>query len=269
MSIERPDGVEAPLVSSGVNAPAQAREVSRRLSARFGDNLLAVYLYGSFVNGGLQAQSDIDLLAVVREPLADTERGPLMRDLLMHSAYPARDGLRPLEVTCLALSDIHPWRHPARRDLQFGEWLRADLEAGRVPGAEMDPDVALLVRQARDNGIALYGPEASALLPEVPQADIRDAMLAMMPEVARHWRGEERHALLTLARMWVTLRTGEIVAKDAAVARIRGELPPEHLAVLEHAVAIHRGETEDDLRHQQARVEACVGYLASAIRQPV
>ena len=28
--------------------------------------------------------------------------------------------------------DLVPWRHPARRELQFGEWLRGDLEAGIV-----------------------------------------------------------------------------------------------------------------------------------------
>lgn len=254
------------LVPAQAGVPGQAREVSRRLSARLGGNLLAVYLYGSFVNGGLQPRSDIDLLVVLREPLAGAERGPLVRELLAHSAYPARDGLRPLEVTCLALPDIHPWRHPARRDLQFGEWLRADLEAGRVPGPEIDPDVALLLRQARDKGIALHGPAANVLLPDVPRPDIRDAMLAMMPEVARNWRGEEKHALLTLARMWVTLQTDEIVAKDAAVACIRSQLPPEHQAVLEHAVAMYRGETEDEWQGWEAQVEACVACLASALR---
>ena len=116
------------------------------LSRQLGGRLLALYLYGSFVDGGLRAHSDIDLLAVIERPLADEERVNLMRQLLALSAPPGDAGKRPLEVTFLVLSDIVPWRHPARRELQFGEWLRSEVEAGVVAPAEPDPDVAVLVR---------------------------------------------------------------------------------------------------------------------------
>lgn len=248
-----------------INVPTQARDAIDALQEGLGDNLLAIYLYGSFVEGGLRAQSDIDLLAILRRPLAGAERGPLMRELLVFSVYPARGGLRPLEVTFLVLDDIQPWRAPARRELQFGEWLRTALEAGEVPAAEPDPDIALLLDQARAKGIALHGPPAADLLPAIPHADIRDAILAMMPEVARNWRGEEKHALLTLARMWVTLRTGGIVAKDVAAEHVLAHLPGEHHPVLRHAVAVYRGESEDDWSGWGLQVEACVGWFARVI----
>jgi predicted nucleotidyltransferase len=245
--------------------PRQAREVIIWLSAELRANLLAVYLYGSFVEGGLRAQSDIDLLALLRHPLSEAERGRVMRELLGFSAYPAEGELRPLEATFLVLSDVLPWRHPARRELQFGEWLRAEVEAGMVPAVELDPDIALLLPQVRDKGIALYGPAATDLLPVVPESDIRSAILAMMPEVARNWRGDEKNALLTLARMWVTLQTGDMVAKDVAVARVRGQVPAIHHPVLQHAVAVYRGEGADDWSQWQDRVGTCVHYMASAI----
>lgn len=248
-----------------IDVPRQARDASGALQEGLGDHLLALYLYGSFVEGGLRAQSDIDLLAVVRRPLTPAERAALMRSLLAFSAYPASNGLRPLEVTCLVLSDIQPWRHPARRELQFGEWLRPELEAGTVPPPEPDPDIALLIAQARAKGIALHGPAAAELLPGIPREDIRAAILAMMPEVARNWRGEEKHALLTLARMWVTLRTGDIVAKDVAAARALAEMPGEHHAVLLHAVAVYRGESEEDLSEWPAEVEACARWFVQAV----
>lgn len=250
-----------------VEVPRQARDAADLLSARFGDDLLAIYLYGSFVEGGLQPQSDIDLLVILRRCLDGAARGLLMRDLLALSTYPAKDGVQPLEVTCLVLSDIQPWRPPARRELQFGEWLRMEIEDGRVPEAETDPDIALLLAQARGKGIALRGPPAADLLPEIPARDLRAAIVRMMPEVARHWRGEEKHALLTLARMRVTLRDGDIVAKDVAVARILGQVPSVHHPVLAHAVAVYRGEAEDDWNGWETRVEACVDHLAAIVRE--
>ncbi|MFK6421978.1 ANT(3'') family aminoglycoside nucleotidyltransferase, partial [Acinetobacter baumannii] len=34
------------------------------------------------------------------------------------------------EVTIVVHDDIIPWRYPAKRELQFGEWQRNDILAG-------------------------------------------------------------------------------------------------------------------------------------------
>ncbi|WP_257127267.1 MULTISPECIES: hypothetical protein [unclassified Burkholderia] len=44
-----------------------------------------------------------------------------MSDLLGASALPGRDGVRALEITVIALGDVVPWRHRARRELQLGD----------------------------------------------------------------------------------------------------------------------------------------------------
>lgn len=245
--------------------PTQVLQAQALLSRQLGAQLLGLYLYGSFVDGGLRAHSDIDLLAVIERPLTDDGRLDLMRQLLALSAPPGDAELRPLEVTFLVLSDIVPWRHPARRELQFGEWLRSEVEAGVVAPAQPDPDVALLVTQARGRGIALQGPDAGELLPRVPRQHVRDAIAAMMPEVARNWRGEEKHALLTLARMWVTLQTGGIVAKDVAAVRIGNELPQVHRPVLDHARAVYLGAAADEWESWQDRTGPCVRFMEQAI----
>ncbi|HWV10081.1 MAG TPA: nucleotidyltransferase domain-containing protein, partial [Pseudomonas sp.] len=114
-----------------------------------GDDLLAVYLYGSAVDGGLRPDSDIDLLVIARTPLAGHARQHLVQRLLELSAYPARDGVRPLELTLVVLDDIRPWRYPPRRDLVFGEWLRPVLEAGEIAPPALDPDLSVLLTSAR------------------------------------------------------------------------------------------------------------------------
>lgn len=52
--------------------------------------LLAVYLYGSALDGGLKPYSDIDLLVAVAAPLNDAVRQALLVDLLEVSASLAK-----------------------------------------------------------------------------------------------------------------------------------------------------------------------------------
>lgn len=248
-----------------VSPPRQAIDVVHVLHARFGDDLLGVVLYGSFVDGGLRPASDIDLLAVLRRRLTGDERAWTMATLLTMSASPGDAGMRALEVTCVVHADIVPWRHPARRELQFGEWLRAEVSAGVIAGPVPDPDLALLLAQARASGITLLGPAPEALLPPVPARDIRAAIHAMRHDVARHLAGEETQALLTLARMWVTLASGDIVAKDAAVARVLPHLPPDCRAALEHARATYLGAHAQGWSGREREVAACAAALQAAI----
>jgi len=107
-------------------------EVSTQLSEVVGvierhlePTLLAVHLYGSAVDGGLKPHSDIDLLVTVTVRLDETTRRALINDLLETSASPGESEiLRAVEVTIVVHDDIIPWRYPAKRELQFGEWQR-------------------------------------------------------------------------------------------------------------------------------------------------
>ncbi len=112
-------------------------EVSTQLSEVVGvierhlePTLLAVHLYGSAVDGGLKPHSDIDLLVTVTVRLDETTRRALINDLLETSASLESEILRAVEVTIVVHDDIIPWRYPAKRELQFGEWQRNDILAG-------------------------------------------------------------------------------------------------------------------------------------------
>lgn len=100
---------------------------------------LSIHLFGSAVDGGLKPHSDIDLLVTVSAQLQEPVRRALLGELLTLSASPGSgSGRRPLELTVVARPEVVPWRYPARRELQFGEWLRRDLLAGVVAGRKQD-----------------------------------------------------------------------------------------------------------------------------------
>lgn len=111
-----------------------------------GPNVRGAYLYGSAVEGGLRPGSDIDIMVVAGSRTTTGERQRLVELLTPISDRRQRPAdWRPVELTVIVESDVKPWRYPPRMDLQWGEWLRPDLDAGGVPGPSDNPDLAVLI----------------------------------------------------------------------------------------------------------------------------
>ncbi|WP_322081583.1 AadA family aminoglycoside 3''-O-nucleotidyltransferase [Burkholderia sp. BCC1972] len=218
-----------------VGIAAQVAAARTTIERHPGATLEAIHLFGSALDGGLKPRSDIDLLVTVTTRPGEAVRHVLMRDLLAVSAPPdSAGGMRALEVTVVAHDDVVPWRHPARRELQFGEWLRRDLDAGIVEPPRVDHDLAILLTKARQHSIALVGPSAAALFEPVPA---RDFVAALLDTVAQwngepDWRGDECNVVLALARIWYSAATGSIAPKDVAAAWVLARLPDAYRPVV-------------------------------------
>ncbi|ATB49599.1 aminoglycoside adenylyltransferase family protein [Corallococcus macrosporus] len=250
-----------------------AQQVSSACSVigqRLARSLQAIHLFGSAVDGGLRPQSDIDLLVTVSAPLPDAIRGALMRDLLTVSAWPVtRESLRPLEVTVVVRDAVVPWRYPPMRELQFGEWLRAELEAGHVHPAVVDHDVAILLTKARQHSVCLHGAPAIELFDPVPRVDLARALYdtVLQWNEPADWRGDERNVVLALARIGFSLSTGAIAPKDVAAQRAMERLPDEHRAVMRDARAAYLGAAQDDLASRGPEVTAFVRYARATLEE--
>ncbi|WP_439587752.1 aminoglycoside adenylyltransferase family protein [Hydrogenophaga sp.] len=227
---------------------AQLSAVSAVLRAHLGPHLRAIHLYGSAVTDGLKPHSDIDLMVAVATPLPEPMRQGLMQELLAHSAWPgSSDVLRALEVTVVALSEVVPWRYPPRREMQFGEWLRTDLQAGRFEPPMPDPDLAILLTKLRQHSSSLFGPSADELFEPVPASDLRKALTDTIAQwnSPAEWQGDERNIILALTRIWFTACTGEIAGKDRAATWAAERLPASHRAIVERALRSYlRGEPD-------------------------
>lgn len=217
--------------------------------------LVAVHLYGSALDGGLKPHSDIDLLVTVSAPLSEKSRHVLLNELLTISCPPGDSKVyRALEVTIVVLSEVVPWDYPPRRELQFGEWLRNDILAGIYEPAVVDPDLTILIIKVRQHGLALMGPSSKDLFAPIPDIDLVRSLTATLDlwHSPLDWAGDERHVLLTLARIWYSAATGEIAPKNVAADWVMEFLPLEYRSVLQEAKQAYLGDA-DDL--QATRVE--------------
>ncbi|MDH0303074.1 MULTISPECIES: aminoglycoside adenylyltransferase family protein [unclassified Pseudomonas] len=241
----------------------QLRAAQQLLARLLGDQLQAIHLYGSAVAGGLKPESDLDLLVTVAQPLDGATRRTLMLDLLAISAPPGtRPDRRALEVTVLVHADIHPWRYPARRELQFGEWLREPLLAGDFEAPLLDPDLAILLTKARQHSISLLGPAAAECFEPIPRADLAQAFHDTLAQWngPEDWTGDERTVVLALARIWYSLATGEIAAKSIAAEWLLQRLPEIHRPVLANARDAYLGKAAERLGEWPGQVADFIHY---------
>ena len=212
-----------------------------------GADAMGAYLFGSSVLGGLQPHSDLDVFVVARRPTTADERRALIERLLTISGRGDVTGRsRSVELTIVAQADVRPWDYPPRLDFLYGDWFRTEFAAGNLaPWESPNPDLALAITQVMHADRPLFGPPPAQLLDPVPAADVRRAMLDGIPGLRGDLETDTANVLLTFARIWVTLATGEILPKDAAAAWVLARIPEAHRPVLARARDVYLGVADD------------------------
>lgn len=227
--------------------PNQTQTVLEILHGLFRDDLRAAYLHGSAVLGGLRPQSDVDFLAVIDSPLTETRRQRLLTSMLKASVpHPAPPGeARCIELMVFLRAEVASSRYPATTELIYGEWMRTSLELGELSLPVKAPGNTLVLAQARQHSLPLFGPAATEVVPEHSPERVRRAMRDALPDLLHALAGDERNVLLTLARMWLTGATGEFVPKDTAATWAAARMPERQAQTLSCARDAYLGTFDD------------------------
>jgi predicted nucleotidyltransferase len=230
----------------------QVERLDDELREALGDNLLGVYLHGSLAAGCFNPdRSDIDVLVVTHELLSDEQRAELTRRLSLLQLRPHR-----IEMHSLAFEQLHPWRHPAPFDFYF--FSKASEET-------TDPDLAAHITVVRSKGVALHGPPPTEVFPTVPHSDYADALVNDL-----HWTLREHpddlYGALSPVRVWAGIADPETIhTKESAALWALGRIRAEHRPTLEHALAIYRGDRENDLDPEAVRALAL--FVAARVEE--
>jgi Domain of unknown function (DUF4111)/Nucleotidyltransferase domain len=223
-------------------------EVEREL----GDELVGLYLQGSFALGEGDEWSDVDFVCVTREAIG-----------------PAR--VQPLHALLFDLPT--PWaQHLEGSYLPAALVRRVDPHGTPVPfldnGARelvLDPhcNTALVRRLLRERGRVLAGPPPESLIDPVDPADLRaEAELkladyaAWAPEGAMT-RWKQPYLVLTLCRILRTIACGDVTSKPVAAGWALGTLEERWHPLVRHALADrpHRWERAHELADPRLAAE--------------
>lgn len=245
---------------------SQAADTVRAVRDVLGMDLAAAYLFGSAVQDGLYPHSDVDVLAVSRRRTTVNERHALVDGLMRISGtYPRRGPARPVELTLVVQGDIRPWRYPPRCEFQYGEWLRDEYERGATPTPAASSDLAVLITMVRQSGTPLLGRRPEEVLDPVPWKDLARSLVDGVPDLLSELETDTRNAVLTLARIWMSLATGTLNAKHVAADWALHRLPVEYQPVLARARAIHLGEHEEAWQDLLPSIRPYANHVVSAI----
>lgn len=233
-----------------------------------GPDVVGAYLFGSAVLGGLQPESDLDVLVVSKRQTTRAEKQRLVERLLAISGHRTSAGRwRRVELTIVVESEIKPWRYPPSFDFQYGDWLRGEFESGSLEPwpTRTNPDLAALITMVLLAGTPVLGPPPDEVFDPVPHDDLVHAIVGETDMLLDDLDADTRNVLLTLARIWSTVATGVIRSKDSAADWALERLPDEHRPVLARARAIYLGEDEERWEDLAPRLQPHTAHVVAEI----
>lgn len=233
-----------------------------------GRDAVGAYLFGSAVLGALRPQSDLDVFVVSKRQTTRGDKQRLVDRLLAISGRRTPAGkARRVELTIVVESEIRPWRYPPSFDFQYGDWLRREFESGNLEpwAARENPDLVSLITMVLLANTPLFGPPPRDVFDPVPRADYVTAAVGCIEELLCDLESDTRNVLLTLARIWSTLATGDIRSKDAAADWVLACLPEAHRAVLVRAREIYLHDEPERWDDLQPRVRPHADYVVGEI----
>ncbi|WP_210140088.1 aminoglycoside nucleotidyltransferase ANT(9), partial [Staphylococcus sp. GDY8P112P] len=209
----------------------QIDNVLIELKRLFSKDLLGVYLYGSYVKGGLKKDSDVDFLVIINRDMTKEEKRILISKIMPISKEIGEDtSLKYIELTVLNYHENENWSYPPIEEFIYGEWLRGDYLNYFIPEKNNNIDLTILLYQAKLSSISIYGENnINNLIPDVPFIDLQKAIKESSKELIKDFYGDETNVILTLCRMIVTYETGKFYSKDLA-----GSMIIENLAIEEN-----------------------------------
>ncbi|HEY3947487.1 aminoglycoside adenylyltransferase domain-containing protein [Phenylobacterium sp.] len=232
-----------------------------------GDNLVGVYLQGSFAVGDHTPWSDCDFIVVTHRDLTPDE---LPRLDALHAEihalpYPYwRQGLEGAYVPAAILRrwSLEPRDPPGEpRGPDWGDPGMSGAPAKAYPFWYLDHGAKTLVRSEHDNsqvvrwclrekGVTLAGPPPRTLIDPVTPAMLRAEILQTIDLILRlelepmHLVAWQAFWVGLFCRMLHTLSTGAVWSKKASMAWAQTALDPKWRELIAGAAAVRKGDAE-------------------------
>jgi aminoglycoside adenylyltransferase-like protein/nucleotidyltransferase-like protein len=204
-----------------------------------------VYLLGSVALGCYGPHSDVDVLVAIRQALRPDRQRSLAELCLAVSHASWDDAHCLLELDVVVPSQL--WRYPPPLEFHYGESLREPFERDKPKpwGADTWTDLACALTIVHAAGIVLEGEPVADALPRVPLEDYRAAILVDRQWCLDHLETHRLLVVLSLPRVWAGMETTEVHSKASAAEWALPRLPPELRPVIEHGLAVYRGDAEE------------------------
>lgn len=213
-------------------------DFAERVQTALGDNLIGVYLKGSFALGAGDVHADVDFLVVTRQAL-DPEEESNIREIHRHMPTKPEHWAHVLEGSYATVDQLRQRADPNQ------SWLYVDNGQREMELSAHD-NTETFRWVLKNRALVTTGPPADSLLPEVPTQALRDEAAALAvqrhhealsdPEYLSNGWGQP-HEVLTQCRMLYSASTGQVAGKNDAARWCLTVLPTEWHQLVEAAIA--------------------------------
>jgi len=248
--------------------PALLEELVADIRAALGDDLVAIYLFGSYVTGDFEpGVSDLDFVAVSARQLHEIDLGRLG---MTHASfadrhpewsdrievvYVSEDALRAFRTSPGRLAVISPGEPFHLRDEPPSEWIQNWY-------------------LVRETGVALFGPIATALIPPIAWPEFVAAIRRYARGIAARSLddvspGQLAYNVLTICRALRAVETDTLDSKREAAAWVR-ERDPDRAELIDAALRCRQsgGTVELDDPRTRSEAVAFIRQIAARISGP-
>lgn len=219
--------------------------ISAAYQSILGTKLSGIYVHGSLAFGCFRWDiSDIDFLAVVKEPLTLSEKESLIAMLLELDAYAPPKGL---EMSVVLEQVCSPFLYPTPFELHFSNAhksrCREDLTKYCRTMNGADPDLAAHITVTRRVGYKLCGKPIPEVFGPVPREAYLDSILRDIQDAQSDIREQPIYCILNLCRVMAFLEEDLVLSKEQGGQWGITHLP-EHAALICSALDTYTQSTD-------------------------
>ena len=223
-----------------------------------GENLVGIYLHGSGAMGCFNpAKSDLDLLIVVEETLADDVKRAYMDMVIrLNEEAPAKG----LELSVLRRVDCQNFVHPLAFELHFSiahlDWYRRDPAHYIENMKGVDADLAAHITILHRKGVTLWGAPIREVFAPVPREAYLDSIRRDIADAETEILKNPVYMTLNLCRVMAFTRENLVLSKLEGGKWGLGNLPWAYHGVIEAALAAYTSDREMKMSDEKLKVFA-------------
>ena len=186
-------------------------DIIGRFKETLGNNLVGLYLHGSLAMGCFTPKSDIDLIAIVKEPMDFKTKRALIDEILKVGPLPEKG----LEMSVILEKNIKPFIHPMPFELHYSPDHKAlyENDKGYICGGTTDRDLAAHLTVVKKRGVRLFGKEIEEVFGSIPRVYFIDALLYDIEDARERMIKDPVNVILNLCRTLYFLKKGFVASK--------------------------------------------------------
>lgn len=205
------------------------------------DNLVGIYLHGSYVMGGFNPNiSDIDFLVVLKKDIENIVKRKLINVLLESDKYSPAKGL---EMSIMKVSDTLNPSKPTPFILHYSNYhkLKYINESDYICSGEDDPDLLAHLSIIRSTGKCVQGKPINEIFGFVPIQYYLDAMMYDLNDARNGIDELHEYYVLNLCRSLYYLKEGTISSKAGGGKWAIDNLPVRFKNLIQEALNKYSG----------------------------